>query len=141
MTIRTLCVDDDSTVLNVLKDFLASKGHQVFATTSVQEAIKALGAGETFTFCISDYQMPEMNGDDFLRIVADKSPATVRLLMSGYSNTHLLHQLTLDGACSTFIEKPFQLSALVEILETHLLVVRSHVSTEQFIGSADGGNH
>jgi DNA-binding NtrC family response regulator len=136
MTIRTLCVDDDTTVLNVLKDFLTSEDHQVFATTSVTEAIKALETEEPFTFCLSDYQMPEMNGDDFLKIVADKSPATVRLLMSGYSNTHLLHQLALDGACSTFIEKPFQLSTLIKILETHLHVVKSHLSTEQFIGSA-----
>jgi len=134
MCIRTLCVDDDSIVLDVLNDFLTSEGHQVFATTSVHEAIIALETEVPFTFCISDYQMPEINGDDFLKIVAEKSPATVRLLMSGYSNTHLLHQLALDGTCSTFIEKPFQLSNLIEILNSHLHVVKSHLSTEQSLG-------
>lgn len=138
MAIRTLCIDDDTLVLAVLKDFLTSEGHQVFATTSVQEAIKALESKETFTFCMSDYQMPEMNGADFLGIVAEKSPATIRLLMSGYSNTHLLHQRAMDGTCSTFIEKPFQISKLIETLNLYLDVSKSHVSTEPFIPSLPG---
>jgi len=138
MTIRTLCVDDDAIVLETLKVFFYSEGHQVFATTSVHEAVKALETEVPFTFCISDYQMPEMNGDAFLRLVAEKSPGTFRLLMSGYSNTYLLHQLALDGTCDTFVEKPFQISTLIKILNSHLQVEKSHSFIDQFTVSPPG---
>lgn len=118
--ITTLCLDDDGIVLDMLQKFLISQGHEVFATTSVQEAIVALETKRPFTFCISDFQMPEMCGDDFLKIVAVKSPETVRVLMSGYANKLRVQQASLNGTCCTFIEKPFQFETLIKILDRHL---------------------
>jgi len=130
MTTRTLCIDDDTIVLEVLKEFLTSQGHEIVATTSIRQAMQAIETEIPFTFCISDYQMPEMYGDEFLKFVARKSPETIRVLMSGYADTHRIHQATTDGVCSTFIEKPFQLSNLIKILNSHLPDSTLHCSTD-----------
>jgi two-component system NtrC family sensor kinase len=136
MTIRTLCIDDDNIVLDVLKEFLTSEGHEIVATTSVQQAMKAIETEIPFTFCISDYQMPEMYGDEFLKFVAQKSPTTIRVLMSGYADTRRIHQATKEGVCRTFVEKPFQLSNLINILNSHLNDSTQHCSTDPTCSSS-----
>lgn len=112
--IRILCLDDDSIVLEMLKEFLVAEGHTVLATTSADEARKALDSEHPFTFCICDYQMPEMLGDDFLRLVAMKSPGTIRVLMSGYADNKRINQAKVERVCSTFIQKPFRVADLIE---------------------------
>jgi DNA-binding NtrC family response regulator len=116
--VRTLCVDDDFDVLNALEELLLCAGHQVFATTSVKEALMLLETEAPFNFCISDYQMPEMLGDDFLRHVASSSPETVRVLMSGYIQAHFSHPSNNESVFNAFLEKPFRLPELFKILGT-----------------------
>ena len=130
--VTTLCLDDDTVVLEVLRKFLISEGHQVIATASVQDALKVLDTAPPLTFCISDYQMPEMSGDDFLKIVAEKSPDTIRVLMSSYANRKRIHQATLDGVCDTFVQKPFSLPDLIHILDTHRQVKELNSYTAGF---------
>jgi DNA-binding NtrC family response regulator len=115
---RILCIDDDTDFIVLLEKILIAAGHQVFATSSVQGAIQALETEPTFDFCLCDYQLPEMMGDDLLWLVAEKSPDTVRLLMSGYPNTKRIHQATLDGSCSAFIQKPIDFSELKKIMKS-----------------------
>lgn len=119
MTPRTLCIDDDDAVLAMLKEFLISAGHQVIATTAVEEALHALETKGPFSFCISDFQMPEMQGDDFLRIVAEKSPDTTRVLMSGFASKQRIQQALLDGTCCIFVDKPFRLTNLISQMHSH----------------------
>jgi DNA-binding NtrC family response regulator len=117
-SVRILCIDDDNEVLVLLEKLLISAGHQVFATESVSEALQALETENTFDICLCDYQMPEMLGDDLLRLVAEKSPDTVRLLMSGYPNTRRINQATLDGACNAFIQKPINFPEFLKTLNS-----------------------
>lgn len=114
-----LCIDDDSFVLSVLKDLLESEGYRVLATTCHSEALTLLDTAPPFACCICDYQMPGIRGDEFLRLVAARSPDTVRILLSGYAaNTHI-HQAQLDGTCSAFVQKPFFAAELLSALTRH----------------------
>jgi two-component system response regulator HupR/HoxA len=124
MTIRTLCVDDDSFVLDTLEMFLTSQGHQVLTALSCQEALQHLENAPPFTFCICDYRMPIMYGDEFLKVVAQKTPETIRVLISGFSDSGRIRQALHNGICNSFIEKPFHLSNLISTLNTLLESLR-----------------
>ncbi|MDD4255571.1 MAG: response regulator [Methanofollis sp.] len=60
--IRVLIVDDDPTLLNVIGLFLESTGE--ISTTLAHEGREALERMESehFDVCISDFEMPEMDG-------------------------------------------------------------------------------
>jgi DNA-binding NtrC family response regulator len=132
--ISTLCLDDDSLVLEMLKELLEAEGHNVFATTSVHEARNALESGFPFTYCLCDYEMPEMLGDDFLRLVAAKSPDTIRVLISGYADNKRIHQAKVNNVCSTFIQKPFRVAELISILDIHRHAKMQSKYTAELLG-------
>ena len=68
--INILLVDDEETLLEVSKIYL-KKMNEKFNIVTVESAIQALDIikEQEFDVIISDYQMPKMNGLEFLSIV------------------------------------------------------------------------
>ena len=60
-----LCVDDNENELSILKFTLATKGYRVMCAASGPEAI-GLFADLTPDLVLSDYAMPQMNGDQLV---------------------------------------------------------------------------
>lgn len=64
---KILAVDDDDSMLEQTKLYLEKKGWSVETTHSAEKAMEMVEEG-AYDAVISDYQMPEMSGLDFLRI-------------------------------------------------------------------------
>ncbi len=60
-----LCVDDNEQELSVLKFMLATNGYRVVSANNGPEAI-GLFADLTVDLVLSDYAMPQMNGDQLV---------------------------------------------------------------------------
>lgn len=60
-----LCVDDNEQELSVLTFMLATNGYRVLAALNAQEAI-ALFSETTVDLVLSDFAMPQMNGDQLV---------------------------------------------------------------------------
>ena len=65
---RVLVVEDDRVSAAFLKDTLTFFGYQVTTAVNGQEAFELLRSGE-FRMVVSDWEMPEMNGDELCRQV------------------------------------------------------------------------
>ena len=61
-----LCVDDNEQELSVLKFMLATNGYRVVSANSGQEAI-GIFADIAVDLVLSDFSMPQMNGDQLVR--------------------------------------------------------------------------
>lgn len=61
-----LCVDDNENELSVLKFLLNTNGYRVVSATSGQEAIHIFSE-IVVDLVLSDFSMPQMNGDQLLR--------------------------------------------------------------------------
>ena len=61
-----LCVDDNETDLSVLKFLLATNGYRVVSANNGQEAI-GIFADTAVDLVLSDFSMPQMNGDQLVR--------------------------------------------------------------------------
>lgn len=73
--IRVLHVDDDSNLLRISKQFMEMEGPlQVDTALSVEEALEKLEK-EKYDIVVSDYQMPEKNGLEFLKTLRSKGNA------------------------------------------------------------------
>lgn len=62
---RVLAVDDEPTVLALLRDILGSSGYTVTAVPSGAEALRRLEM-DTFDLVITDLRMPEMSGKELI---------------------------------------------------------------------------
>lgn len=76
-----LFVDDDPNILKAINRNLHGK-YKVCVSSNIDEAVKLIGK-HNFPIVFSDMQMPQMNGADFLIIVKEKSPDSIRILLTG----------------------------------------------------------
>jgi two-component system NtrC family sensor kinase len=67
---------------------------------------------------ISDYQMPEKNGLDFLNEVRCKWPQIVRIMLSGYIEPSAVSLALQQGIIFGFLPKPWQRNDLKNLLQT-----------------------
>ena len=81
--IRVLHVDDDSCILKIAKQCLEMEGpFQVDTALSVEEALMKLEK-DKYDIVVSDYQMPEKDGLDFLKALRSKGDAIPFIMFTG----------------------------------------------------------
>ena len=107
MIAKMLFVDDDIFFLRMVAVFM--KGYfQVAVAGSAEEGLKQMELLGPFDIVISDYNMPGMNGVEFLRLVAERWPKTIRILTSGGgADMDLVEREISAGIISRFLAKPF----------------------------------
>lgn len=81
-TPAVLIVDDDSDHLLLSRLLLQKDGHPVLTATTTHDAFELL-ATHSVSIVISDQNMPEMSGVEFLRRVKLMYPEIVRIMLSG----------------------------------------------------------
>ncbi len=70
---RLLLVDDSAFFRNLLTPILSVAGYSVTAVDSATEALSMMTRGDQFDGIVSDIEMPEMNGFEFVETVRDGS--------------------------------------------------------------------
>lgn len=116
-----LIIDDDPLELEIIADDLANLGiPRVLKAQSGVEALELIKRGEPITTLMTDICMPNMDGPQFLRQLAETGCAIRVVLVSGVSKDILYsigtlgrsHGLNVVG----FIHKPVQPEALKALL-------------------------
>jgi len=111
---KILLVDDDATVLDLVRETLEGCGYSIDTATNSQEALQSVRKGG-YAMIILDLLLPDMNGfilaQEIKRINPDLSDKI--LFISGI----LFGQSTVDHLGSIgagFLSKPFQIESLIE---------------------------
>jgi serine/threonine protein kinase/response regulator RpfG family c-di-GMP phosphodiesterase len=102
---RVLFVDDEERILSALKSIFRNKYH-VFTATNGEQAVDFLKRFR-IQLVVSDQRMPGMLGVEVLRQAKEVSPATVRILLTGYSDLASIVGSINDGEVYRFINKPW----------------------------------
>ncbi|HEX7899554.1 MAG TPA: response regulator [Planctomycetota bacterium] len=82
-------VDDEREILASFRRLLRNEPYEVRTTTSPRQALDWVDAGEA-DIVISDQRMPDMLGTSLLELIGLRSPATARVLLTGYPDSTLL---------------------------------------------------
>jgi CheY-like chemotaxis protein len=101
-----LLVDDEPSICSALTRSLRQDGYRILSAGSGEEALQLL-ALNAVQVIISDQRMPSMSGTEFLGKVARLYPATVRILLSGYTDLKVVTEGVNQGAVYQFISKPW----------------------------------
>jgi PAS domain S-box-containing protein len=96
--IPVLYVDDESALLDITKIFLERSGEfSVDTATSAKEAIGML-MEQRYDAIISDFQMPEMNGIEFLKKIRTSGNTIPFIIFTGKGREEVVIQALNEGA-------------------------------------------
>ncbi len=106
---KTLLVDDDALVREIIAMALREGGHTVVMAGDGRAALAAL-AREAFDLVISDILMPEMDGIELLRTIRKRHPQLAVLCISGGGGSrHYMKYLDMGMSLGAhmILAKPF----------------------------------
>ncbi len=111
---RILFVDDEKNVLNALRRELKDE----YEVETFSNPVAALQRSHEIQFdlVVADYQMPEMNGIQFLKQFGKVQPDATRLILSGHADTSVLTQAINETHIYRIIDKPWSKTELEKTL-------------------------
>jgi PAS domain S-box-containing protein len=109
-----LLVEDELSLLRVIRRVLENLGYRVLAARTPGEALQlAREHAGTIHLLMTDVVMPEMNGRDLAKNLLSQYPHLKRLFMSGYTANVIAHHGVLDPGIH-FLQKPFSVEAVAD---------------------------
>jgi CheY-like chemotaxis protein len=115
-----LVVDDEPFILASLQDMLRELGYTVLVANGGLAALETFDTHEgPIDLVILDMIMPDMGGAETFDLIKAKRPEIKVLLSSGYSMNQLAEEIMSRG-CGGFLQKPFNLTKLSQMVRTVL---------------------
>lgn len=116
---RLLVVDDEPLILEGLVRLLSTRDYDVTTANGGCEALIAIGK-QQFDVILLDLGMPDLNGNEVLRFVADRSADTPVIVVSGDSTIDAAIR-ALRGGAADFVRKPYEPEELLRRIDNTLI--------------------
>ena len=139
MTTKILCVDDDVNVLAGFQRNLRKKYDLEFASGG-REALELLEKHGPFAVVVADMQMPGMNGVELLKTIAQQSPDTVRVMLTGNADQRTAIEAVNEGRVFRFLTKPCPSETLDWALDASLQYHRLIVTEKELLEKTLSGS-
>ncbi|MEL6321310.1 MAG: response regulator [Cyanobacteria bacterium J06626_14] len=118
-----LCVDDEATILKVLKEQLKrcfGKRYVYETAQSAEEAwevINDLSEDEVqLLLIVSDWLMPGMKGDEFLSQVHQRFPKIINVMLTGQADDAAIERARQDANLHACLYKPWREEELHQLI-------------------------
>jgi DNA-binding NtrC family response regulator len=114
---RILIVDDESSVLFMLREVLEERGHEVLAASSGEQAIAMASGGllDEVELVLSDFAMPGVDGLGLLAELQRQYPELPLVLLTARGSERLAARAIKQGAFD-YLPKPFELDELEAVV-------------------------
>ena len=113
---RILFVDDEENVLSALRRSLRKEGYELFFAASAEQGFEIL-AKNPIDLVLSDHLMPHMTGLEFLKLVRNRYPHTLRLMLTGHADMQTAVEAINGGEIYRFLAKPWNDGELKLVLQ------------------------
>jgi response regulator RpfG family c-di-GMP phosphodiesterase len=138
-TRKILCVDDDENILSAYQRQLR-KEFQIEIALGGGQALEAMSRRGPYAVIVSDMRMPGMDGIQFLSKVKEKSPNTVRMMLTGNGDLQTAIQAVNEGNIFRFLTKPCPPEVLGKALsaglEQYRLITSERVLLEETLSGS-----
>jgi CheY-like chemotaxis protein len=116
-----LVVEDDDSLRRLITRILTRNGYEVLDTASSKEALTICDehAG-SIDLLLTDVNMPEMQGNELARRIAETHPGMRTLFMSGGADDSITRHGFLEPG-EGFVQKPFSVEELLQKIGHALL--------------------
>lgn len=114
---RAMVVDDSRAMRHMLGKMLKGLGFEVSEAGNGREGVERLREAGPFDLALVDWNMPEMNGYEFVCAVrSDRSYDEMRVMMVTTETEMEQVQKALAAGANEYVMKPFTPAALTEKL-------------------------
>jgi CheY-like chemotaxis protein/nitrate reductase NapAB chaperone NapD len=117
---RVLIIDDEPAIRRNLMFGLTQEGYTCTACpdgiSAIHELSAAFDKGESYDYLITDIFMPDIDGMKILTVIKNEFPALPVLVITGFGDESL-KAMALSEPNTGYLDKPFEISQLVEALE------------------------
>jgi DNA-binding response OmpR family regulator len=114
---RILVVDDDASLLNMVRITLRASGFDVEVASDGIEGLECLNERPPFDLVLLDLQMPRMTGQELLKELRQRDTTTPVLIITA----HEVGQSPEKLGAQRRLSKPFDPIDLVAVIEEMLL--------------------
>jgi len=125
MAYKVLVIDDDVSLLDLLKFQLEKKGFEVLTADKGQKGIELIQEND-LDVIVTDLHLPDINGIEMVKRAKEISPATEIIMITGEGSTEKAIEATKAGAFY-YIEKPLEFEELLLLIEKARAV--EHISS------------
>ncbi len=102
---KVLVIDDDASILKVIKMRLESEGYQVTTAVDTQSALKCAG-GNDFDLALVDLKLSKENGIDLMERLHQEDPGLPVVILTAHGTIESAVEAMKRGAYS-YVTKPF----------------------------------
>jgi len=113
---RILVVDDEEAILETMM-FTFEDDYEVFTSTDARRALDLLDQHAPIAAVLTDQRMPNMSGVEFVTEVWKRHPATVRMILTGFSDMEAIIQAINDGHVYAYVTKPWEPDQLKQLMK------------------------
>ncbi|PCJ55385.1 MAG: hypothetical protein COA79_20895 [Planctomycetota bacterium] len=114
---KILVVDDNKHIVEMLAKYLSTR-HNISSFVDPEEALEYYKGNSEVDVVITDFEMPNMNGDELIKKIFYLNPNQSFILISGYFTHSLKEVLKKSNAYIQMIDKPFENYVLDNALES-----------------------
>src|ERR1700686_320084 len=112
---RALVIDDSGAMRSILRQYMRELKYDVVEARDGREALARCEETPDFDIALVDWNMPVMNGLDFVRALrARKEYGSMKLMMVTTENDAAHIETALTAGANEFVMKPFTYEVLAE---------------------------
>ena len=114
---KFLIIDDSKVIYNMVSEMLEEKGHKAIWAENGKKAVEILQDDKYFDFLLLDWNMPEMDGMQFLFENRKENLTSAPILMMTTENKPEKMQEALSQGAVEYITKPFDSDILFQKID------------------------
>ena len=132
---RLLIVDDDPTMVRLLRQELADQPYEIFTASSGDEALPMVKKRPPEVL-VTDFNMPGMLGTQLLAHTSILFPIGGRILITGSPSLDMAVEAINLGAVSRLFIKPFSPSLLIQAIRIEMDRIETSRLTEWLLAES-----
>ncbi len=113
-----MIVDDDKSILRTFTRVFKKGGFEVETAETGSQAAEKCGK-TLFDILLIDFQLPDMNGYQFLQKIGASQPSAVKIMLSGYPPTSL-ETIAAEESADAYLTKPVSPENLMAVVSEKL---------------------
>ncbi|MEM7202999.1 MAG: response regulator [Planctomycetota bacterium] len=122
MAYNVLIVDDSATMRKIIMRSLRQTGIEIGDCKEAGDGVEGLAALDTgsFDLILSDVNMPNMNGLEFVKAVAEKMATPPPIVMITTEGSEEVVSEAMSNGAKGYLKKPFTPDKIQETLQSFL---------------------
>lgn len=130
---RVLILDDETSILDLLGQFLEGEGHECVLAETATEALEHLNA-QPFDLVLTDLGLPDIHGMEVVRRVRQIDEAVGVIVITGHKDVSAAIEAMRAGA-DDYLTKPFNLGeisvSVSKVLDKRRLVLENRLYQQE----------